>query len=421
VAGPTGATGATGATGPQGITGSTGPTGPTGSTGATGVTGATGPTGPTGATGTTGLTGATGATGATGPAFVTTKGDLETFSTTPTRLPVGSDGQELFADSSTSTGLRWQGQYVAGRNNIINGGMDFWQRSTSSSSVNGYFTADRWYNGGGGTVTISQSTDVPTNINVQYSQKWLTGASSSFGQYYYALEQAVVKPLRGLNMTLSYYIKTAGSHTGNILTNITYSNSTDALVSVSTAVTATGDTSYAASSVTSWTVKKVNFTVPSDAVGLRIAVLPDATQASGVSEFLTAVQLEIGSVATPFSRAGSSIGGELVLCQRYYAKSFDQTTAPGTATANGSLANNPNGIYFDSCPGIRFPVNMRTAPTVTVYSTNTGTSGKIYDASAGSDVTSSGGVGIGQSGCRVGATVISGRSYFYQFVAEAEL
>ena len=40
-------------------------------------------------------------------ASTTTKGDLQTFSTVPTRLAVGTDGYALRANSSAATGLEW--------------------------------------------------------------------------------------------------------------------------------------------------------------------------------------------------------------------------------------------------------------------------------------------------------------------------
>ncbi len=44
----------------------------------------------------------------TGSGPLTTKGDIYTYSTTIDRLPVGTNGQTLVADSSQSTGLEWQ-------------------------------------------------------------------------------------------------------------------------------------------------------------------------------------------------------------------------------------------------------------------------------------------------------------------------
>lgn len=90
---------ASGGSGPTGAAGATGPTGPTGATGTTGTTGATGPTGATG------VTGATGATGA--GVNVTAKGDLQGFSTVSARVPIGTDGQILTADSAQTLGLKW--------------------------------------------------------------------------------------------------------------------------------------------------------------------------------------------------------------------------------------------------------------------------------------------------------------------------
>lgn len=41
------------------------------------------------------------------PLSVTTKGDIQTFSTTPARLSVGTDGQILESRSTETTGLKW--------------------------------------------------------------------------------------------------------------------------------------------------------------------------------------------------------------------------------------------------------------------------------------------------------------------------
>jgi hypothetical protein len=47
-----------------------------------------------------------------GASPLTTKGDIYTFSTIDARLAVGSNGQVLVADSSSSTGIKWSGGQV---------------------------------------------------------------------------------------------------------------------------------------------------------------------------------------------------------------------------------------------------------------------------------------------------------------------
>ena len=74
---------------------------------------------------------ATGRVPTTANSPLTAKGDLFTYDTSQARLPVGNNGETLLADSSTTTGLRWQGNYAAGKNKLINGDFQIWQRGTS--------------------------------------------------------------------------------------------------------------------------------------------------------------------------------------------------------------------------------------------------------------------------------------------------
>jgi hypothetical protein len=311
---------------------------------------------------------------------LTTKGDLATFDTAATRLPVGADGSTLVANSSATTGLSWSPSFsqAAGKNTIINGGFDIFQRGTSSTS-SGWTCADRWYNIVGGTTTFSQDTSVPTSIGVQYSYKWTTGASSSYGQFYTAFESATVKPLRGQAMVFSFWMKTTGTaYTGTLSADVEYSNSTDAYASQTTAVSISG--SGAGFTPTStWTKYQVTFTVPSDAVGMKIGIVPSSVQASGVVAYLAAAQLELGTVATAFSRAGGTIQGELAACQYYFervggnaingAAAIGWGTATGTGTAQFVIPctkkRTDPSVSFNSVSGFRVWDFVNSAPATT--------------------------------------------------------
>jgi hypothetical protein len=105
---------------------------------------------------------------------------------------------------------------------------------------------------------------------------------------------------------------------------------------------------------------------------------------NGATLAITGVQLEAGSVATPFERR--PYGTELVLCQRYFEKSYNteiavgtniDSTGEGAYVASGSSNQGGNIQVF-----VPFKVTKRANPTVTGWTLD-GTSGQwTYATSA---------------------------------------
>jgi hypothetical protein len=340
-------------------TGSTipGPTGPTGPTGAIGATGAsstvTGPTGPTGPT------------GATGPAdsgALTTKGDLLTrTSSSLTRLAAGGDGQSLVAYSSATPGLVWANNVDAGRNKIINGGFDVWQRATSYTIVrNNYGAADRfvyWHNGStDGTNVASRQTFTPGTAPVAgYEGTYfnrLTTTTLGTSQTNIAMWENVedVRTLAGRTVTVSFWAKASGTFGVNSFLSQQFGTGGSTQVDVQGAV---------GTVTTSWTRFTLSFQMPSisgKTIGTNSSVrfLIEMTSVTAGATFdVWGVQLEEGSVATAFEQR--PYAKTLEQCQRYYYR-FDVTTI---GDHFGSGHNRTTVLQRTFTP---FPVTMRVAP-----------------------------------------------------------
>jgi hypothetical protein len=215
-------------------------------------------------------------------------------------------------------GLTPQASNMQPHNLIINGNMAIWQRGVSQTST-GYGCVDRFRNAVSGTVTFSQeTTGLPSGF--AYALKWTTGAGTSYGQVRQHIETENVKSLRSKTLTASAYVKVSSNYSGVITWEIGYSTGGDGS-GASYTVLAKTNAITASSSDASADYKRIscNVTIPADAVGLYIGIVPSVVQATGVYCSITGVQLEAGSsTASPF--AYENYGDTLRKCERFYQK-----------------------------------------------------------------------------------------------------
>jgi hypothetical protein len=353
----------------------------------------------------------------------TAKGSIAaaTGASTPANLSVGNNGETLVADSSTSTGLRYQSNFAAGKNKIINGDFGIWQRGTSFSTPNSAYTADRYQfaYGGSPTFTITQQTLTPgsiTGYDAPYClQHACTVSGGSITDMYNKIEN--VQNFAGQTATVSFWAK-AISGTPVLTALLTQNFGSGGSASVDT-------TSSSFTLTSSWVRYSATIAVPSitgKTIGAGSYLLTNLRFTQSVATFqLWGLQFETGSVATAFQTASGSLGGELALCQRYYEKSYAQATAPGTATFTGCYDFYINQTVTGAGDKIQYKVTKRTAPTVTIYSPSTGTSGKLFNNANATDYTATQS-SVGENTFSFYWTQAStGLNVSYHYVASAEL
>ena len=304
--------------------------------------------------------------------IVDAKGDIVAASAndTPARLAVGNNGETLVADSSTSTGLRYQSTMAAGRNAVINGAFDIWQRGTSIALASfSAYCVDRWlmnFNGSNSGMTVSrQATGDTTNLpNIQYCarvQRNSGQTNTNTIQFNSPIETANSIPFAGKTVTLSFYARAGANYSSasSALSTILYTGTgtdqtalggyTGSATAISTSVTLT----------TTWQRFSATATLASNVTEINpwFQYVPSGTAGANDYFEITGVQLEVGAVATQFTRAGGTIQGELAACQRYY-------WLIASGAANLALSNMSYYSATDVRGVVQYPVTMRTTPSV---------------------------------------------------------
>lgn len=283
---------------------------------------------------------------------------------------------------------------TAGKNAVINGAFDFWQRGTSFAASNSayIYTADRWLFVGGGFTTgktLSRQASGLTGFNYCARIQRDSGNTSTQPLYlHYTAETADSLRFAGQVVTLSFYARAGANYSGSNTLGLVVATGTGNDQSVQSF---TGNTNVYSSNYTistTWQRFTATMTFGSTTTEFGFYFISGASGTAGAADFceIAGVQFEAGSQATPFARAGGSIGGELALCQRYYYRAV---------TGGSAFGRFGQGVFASGTVGyceVQLPVTMRTVPSTTIESG--GTLG-LYDGAADITITSI----TGTSGC----------------------
>ena len=284
------------------------------------------------------------------------------------------------------------------KNLLINGQMAIWQRSISqasisSTSTDGYVTADRWqtYNNSLGTWTQSQSTDVPSGQGFGYSLKMdctTADASPAAGDELNIAQLIEAQNLQHLlfgssspkSITLSFWVKS--NKTGTYIINIYKTDGGARGISKS----------YTIDTASTWEKKEITFAgdetnaiANDNGVGLYVNFylaagsnytsgtlatswesLTNANRAVGQVNladstsnewYLTGCQLEVGSTASgfefePYDRV-------LSRCQRYYYQyggesAYERVGGVYVSSSTSAFADFPHPVVMRTIPSYSF-------------------------------------------------------------------
>ena len=324
---------------------------------------------------------------------------------------------------------------IGGRRNIIiNGAMQVAQRSTSetgigSGAVDTYKTLDRVgiaHGNTDGRLTMSQTADGPSGFANCLKLDCTTADTSIAAGEYLQLKfkfegQDLQQFKKGTSdaekITFSFYVKGNGNATymceledhDNGRNNqqqfaVTSSWSRVVLTFNADTTGAFDDDNALSLSIIFWLHAGSTYTGGSYTANTWTGSVSAANRAAGISSFfsstdnnffITGVQLEVGSQATPFEHR--SFGEELALCQRYFIE--DDTVYRAYLNASGDTGSRGCNFYF--------PTIMRAVPSMTA-AVDAGT------VTFSSRTTN----GVGMS---VGGTVSGNTTFTSGYTADSEL
>lgn len=296
---------------------------------------------------------------------------------------------------------------VTFRNRIINGAQVIDQRNAGASvtPANGVstYTLDRWsiYVSQASKLTAQQSSTASTGfvnsllVTSSSAYSVLTGDDFELRQFIegYNTADLMWGTANAQTVTLSFWVRSSLTGTfGGAIRNSANDRSyvfSYTILSANTweqkTVTIAGDTS-GTWLTTNGRGMAVIFSLGAGSTFLKAAGSWGAGEYAGVTGqtnlvgtsgatlYITGVQLEAGTTASPFEYR--QYGTELALCQRYYEKSYNQSQVPGSTSSVLAMRTAVVGFGGSEYGNVvTFKVSKRTNPTMTFYTNTSGASG----------------------------------------------
>jgi hypothetical protein len=259
----------------------------------------------------------------------------------PVNVPPGSiSGTAIAAGSISNSQL---GPDVARANQLVNGGMELWQRG--GGAVTTGYTADRWLLEGTG-LSVSQN-GAPANVDTgsQFSAACTyNGTASNFSQFM----EAYPGSLRGRVVSGSVRVKTS---TPGIV-RLTVSSDGTSPVAI-TGAAHTGDGTFQ-------TLTAAAFTVPADATKVYFRV---GFSGAAATVYVDNAMLVVGSQAANYVPMHPA--DDLARCLRYYE------VIGGGSTGSISLGGYASATGLAMYAPVRFTMKP-VVPTITKVGTWTG-------------------------------------------------
>lgn len=310
-----------------------------------------------------------------------------------------------------------------GRNAILNGGFDIWQRGTTFALASGVVTwlADLWKCRMAATGrTASRVTGI---LGGQYGlrmQRDSGNASTSALALSHQIDSARSIALAGKWVIVSFDYETGANWSPTVALTVNFHTGTgvDEAFDIASATFPTGpantrvDTgAVLAAGQTPTRYFCIPFQVPANASEIAIRLTWSPVGTAGADDWITFdnFKLEPGQVSTPFEKL--PLAETMDHCRRQFEKTFLQATAPaqnvGVNTGERIAAATIAGAVAGTMGSLVFGTVKRASPTMTLFNP-AAANAQVRNLTDGADMTASAAANISDSGFEVTYTGTAG-------------